>query len=249
MVRRPKIEFVEDADGVRIDVTSPLRVDLALREVHKGFEIRIPEFEARRLALVDAFVHGRKVRARRSFPDWLFEINVTAPRRGEPWDSATLRVSVPADTSGALSSRRYIDLAPQSDEARRFAALAEQETVRVCWVTEGVELLYRLPNKQRDYWRETLATNATLTDEERAARYEQLLAGATPRCASCRSISASHRADPAELQIRPQTRSRSSRCAAVAFRAPAARQLPACTCHQGAAARTRFPRTGSATSH
>jgi Domain of unknown function (DUF4253) len=174
---RPKIEFVEDAKGVRIDVTTSQRVDLALREVHKGFEIRVPELEARRLAVAEAFVHGRRVRARRRFPDWLFEINVTAPRRGEPWDSAYLRADAPGDTTGALSSRRYIDLAPQSEEAQLFGRLAEQETVRVCWVTEGVELLYRPAPKHRDYWREALATNETQSDEDRAARYEQLLAG------------------------------------------------------------------------
>jgi hypothetical protein len=48
VARRPKIEVVEDGDGVRIDVTSPQRVDLALREVHKGFDYRNPEYERER---------------------------------------------------------------------------------------------------------------------------------------------------------------------------------------------------------
>lgn len=177
MARRPRIELVEDAAGVRIDVTSPQRVDLAVREVHRGFAHRNPDFEARWLGAAEAFVRGEESSRERSFPDSLFEATVVAPRRGAPWDAVRLRVSAPGDITGALSGSRYIDLAPKSEEGRLFAVLAEQETVRLRWVTEGVELVYRLPSEQREYWRQALATNATRTDEERHARYEERLAG------------------------------------------------------------------------
>jgi hypothetical protein len=174
--RRLTIELVEDADGVRIDVTSPQRVDLALREVHKGFAHRIPDLDASLLGAAEAFVRGDEGSRERTHPDSLFQATVSGPQRGAPWDLVELRVSVPGDGSGAVSGHRYLDLAPQSGESRLFAALAKQETVRLRWVTEGVELLYRLPSEHRDYWRQALATNETQTDEQRSARYEQMLA-------------------------------------------------------------------------
>lgn len=176
MAQRLTIELVEDAAGVRIDVTSPQRVDLALREVHTGFAHRSADLEARWLRAAEAFVRGDESSRERTHPDSLFQATVSAPRRGVPWDVVDLRVSVPGDITGALSSHRYIDLAPQSEEARLFAALAAQETVRLRWVTEGVELLYRLPHEHRDSWRQALATNETRTEEERHARYEEMLA-------------------------------------------------------------------------
>jgi hypothetical protein len=174
--RRLTIQLVEDAAGVRIDVTSPQRVDLALREVHTGFTDRNPDIEARWLGAAEAFVRGDEGSRERTHPDSLFQATVSAPRRGAPWDVVELRVSVPGDITGALSADRYLNLAPQSEESRLFAALAEQETVRLRWVTEGVELLYRLPPEQRDYWRQALANNEARTDEERHARYEEMLA-------------------------------------------------------------------------
>ena len=177
MAQRLTIELVEDAAGVRIDVTSPQRVDLALREVHTRFAHRNPDFEARWLGAAEAFVRGDEGSRERTHPDSLFQATVSAPRRDAPWDVVELRVSVPGDITGALSGHRYLDLAPQSEEGRLFAALADQETVRLRWASEGVELLYRLPPEQRDYWRQALATNETRTDEERHARYEEMLAG------------------------------------------------------------------------
>jgi hypothetical protein len=177
VARRLTMELVEDAAGVRIDVTSPQRVDLAMREVHTRFAHRIPDLEASWLGAAEAFVSGDEGSGERSHPDSLFQATVSAPRRGAPWDVVELRVSVPGDITGALSGHRYLDLAPRSEESRLFGALAEQETVRLRWVTEGVELLYRLPPEQRDYWRQALATNETQTDEERSARYEEMLAG------------------------------------------------------------------------
>jgi hypothetical protein len=177
VARRLTIQLVEDAAGVRIDVTSPQRVDLALREVHTGFAHRNPDFEARWLGAAEAFVRGDEGSRERTHPDSLFQATVSAPRRGAPWDVVELRVSVPGDITGALSGHRYLNLAPQSEESGLFAALAERETVRLRWVTEGVELLYRLPPEQRDYWRQALATNEARTDEERHARYEEMLAG------------------------------------------------------------------------
>src|SRR6266536_1040873 len=176
VARRLTIELVEDVVGVRIDVTSPQRVDLALRETHKGFAHRNRDFEARWLGAAEAFVRGDEGSRERSHPDSLFQVTVSA-RRGAPWDVVELRVSVPGDITGALSGHRYLDLAPRSEESRLFAALARQETVRLRWVSEGVELLYRLPREQRDYWQQALATNDTRTDEERHARYEEMLAG------------------------------------------------------------------------
>src|ERR671934_2115719 len=176
MAQRLTIELVEDAAGVRIDVTSPQRVDLALREVHSGFAHRDPDFEARWLGAAEAFVRGDEGSRERTHPDSLFQATVSAPRRGASWDVVELRVSVPGDITGALSGHRYLDLAPQSEESRLFTALAEQETVRLRWVTEGVELLYRLPPEHRDSWRQALATNETRTDDERHVRYEEMLA-------------------------------------------------------------------------
>jgi transposase len=142
VARRSTIELVEDADGVRVDVTSA----------------------------AEAHVRGLEGPRDRTHPDALFQVTVIA-EPGAPWDTVELRAS------GALGrDRRYLDLAPQSDEARLLAALAGQETVRVRWVTEGVELLYRLSPENRDHWREALATNETRTDEERQARYEEMLA-------------------------------------------------------------------------
>jgi len=178
VARRPTIELVEDIAGVRIDVTSPRRGDLDLKKIHAGLARRNPDLEARWQA-AESFVSGEDSSSERSFPDWLFEATALAPRRGEPWDAVRLRVSVPGDITGALTGRRYIDLAPQSEEARLFAAIAEQETVRLRWVTEGVEVVYRLPSERRDSWREALRTNDTRTDDERAARYEQLLAASS----------------------------------------------------------------------
>ncbi len=176
MARRLTIELVEDVAGVRIDVTSPQRVDLALREVHTGFAHRNPDFEARWLEAAEALVRGDEGSRERSHPDSLFQATVSAPRRDAPWDVVELRVSVPGDITGALSAHRYLNLAPQSEESRLLTALAEQETVRLRWITEGVELLYRLSPEQRDYWRQALATNEARTDEERHARYEEMLA-------------------------------------------------------------------------
>jgi len=176
MARGSRIELVEDAGGVRVDVTSPRRVDLVVREYLEARDHRIPELEAQWLEAVDAFLRGEESTAERSFPDALFEATATAPRRGEPWDAVWLRVSVPGDITHTLTGSRYLDLAPQSEEARLFAALAEQETVRLRWVTEDVEFLYRF-TRDRGAWREALATNSERTDEERHARYEQLLAG------------------------------------------------------------------------
>lgn len=175
MAQRLTIELVEDAAGVRIDVTSPQRVDLALREVHTRFTHRNPDLEARWLGAAEALVRGDEGSRERTHPDSLFQVTVSAPQRGAPWDVVELRVSVPGDISGALSSHRYLDLAPQGEEGRLFAALAQQETVRLRWVTEEVELLYGLPPELRDYWRQALATNEMRTDEERHARYEKML--------------------------------------------------------------------------
>ncbi len=161
---------------MRIDVTSPQRVDLALSEGHKRFAHRNPDLEAKWLRMAEAFVRGEKSSRERTHSDSLFQINASARQRGAPWDLIRLRVSVPGDITGALSVHRILDLAPQSEESRLFAGLAEQETVRLRWVTEGVELLYRLPPEHRDYMREAVATNERRTDEERHARYEELLA-------------------------------------------------------------------------
>ncbi len=150
IVRRPKIQLVEDGDGVRIDVTSPQRVDLALSEGHKRFAHRNPDLEAKWLRMAEAFVRGEKSSRERTHSDSLFQINASARQRDAPWDLIRLRVSVPGDITGALSVHR--------------------------WVTEGVELLYRLPPEHRDYMREAVATNERRTDEERHARYEELLA-------------------------------------------------------------------------
>jgi hypothetical protein len=177
LIGRLTIELVEDAAAVRVDVTSPQRVDLALREVHKNFAHRDPDVEARWLGAAEAFVRGEESSHERPFPDSLFEVTVVAPRRGAPWDVVQLRASVPGDITGALSVTRFLDLAPDREESRLFAALAEQETVRLRWVTERVELLYRVPPEHRDYWRQALATNETRNDEERHARYEEMLAG------------------------------------------------------------------------
>jgi len=176
VAQRLTIELAEDAAGVRIDVTSPQRVDLALREVHARFAHRNRDLEARWLGAAEAFVRGAEASRERVHPDALFQATVSAPRRGAPWDMVELRVSVPGDVTGALAARRYLDLAPQSEECRLFSALAEQETVRLCWVIEGVELRYQLPAEHRDHWRQALATNKTRTDEERHARYEEKLA-------------------------------------------------------------------------
>jgi Domain of unknown function (DUF4253) len=176
VARRPKIELVEDAVGVRIDVTSPQRVDLALSEAYKGFLHRNPDLEAKWLGVTEAFIRGEESSRERTHPDSLFQITVSAPQRGAPWDLAQLRVSVPGDITGAVSAHRYLDLAPKAEERRLFAALAEQETVRLHWVTEEVELLYRLQPEHRDHWRQAVATNETRTDEERNARYEEMLA-------------------------------------------------------------------------
>jgi hypothetical protein len=169
---------VEDGNGVRIDVTSPQRVDLVLREVQERFEYRHPELEEQRLRAVEAFVRGEEGSRERTHPDSLFQLTVSGRQR-DVWETVEVRASIPGDVTGACRGYRYLDLAPTSEERRRFAALAEQETVRVRWVTEGVELLYRLPAEQRDSWRVALATNETLTDEERHARYEELLAWGT----------------------------------------------------------------------
>ncbi len=126
--------------------------------------------------MAEAFVRGEESSRERTHSDSLFQINASARQRGAPWDLIRLRVSIPGDITGALSVHRILDLAPQSEEGRLFAALAGQETVRLRWVTEGVELLYRLPREHRDYMREAVATNERRTDEERHARYEELLA-------------------------------------------------------------------------
>lgn len=175
MARRPRIELVEDAAGVRLDVTTPKRIELALREAHERFAHRNPDLEARWLGAAEAFVRGAESSRERTHPDSLFQLTVSGRRR-DAWDMVDLRVSVPGDVTGALSGRRFLDLAPQSEESRMFAALTEQETVRLRWVTDGVEFLYRLPPEHRDSWRQALATNETRTDEERHARYEELLA-------------------------------------------------------------------------
>jgi hypothetical protein len=158
-------------------VTTPRRVDLALREIHTRFAHRSPDLEAKWLAAAEALVRGDEASRERTHPDSLFQINVSAPRRDTPWDMATVRVSVPGDITGALSAHRYLDLAAKSEESRLFATLAEQETVRLRWVTERVELLYRLPPEQRADWRQAVETNETRSDDERHTRYEELLAG------------------------------------------------------------------------
>jgi hypothetical protein len=175
VARRPRIELVEDAAGVRLDVITAKRIDLALGEVQERLAHRNPALEAGWLGAAEAFVRGAESSRERTHPDSLFQLTVSGHRR-DAWDMVDLRVSVPGDVSGALTGHRFIDLAPQSEESRLFAALAEQETVRLRWVTEGVELLYRLPPEHRDSWRQALATNETRTDEERHARYEELLA-------------------------------------------------------------------------
>jgi uncharacterized protein DUF4253 len=156
-------------------VITAKRIDLALGEVQERLAHRNPALEAGWLGAAEAFVRGAESSRERTHPDSLFQLTVSGHRR-DAWDMVDLRVSVPGDVSGALTGHRFIDLAPQSEESRLFAALAEQETVRLRWVTEGVELLYRLPPEHRDSWRQALATNETRTDEERHARYEELLA-------------------------------------------------------------------------
>jgi len=172
--RRLKIELAEDDAGVRIDVTTPQRIDLAVREAQEKFEYRHPELEAARIEAAEALVRGDEGLDERTHPDSWFQVDISGQQRGE-WDLARVRVSAPGDVIGALGGHRYIDLAPGSEERRLFAALSEQETVRLRWVTEGVELVYRLPAEHRDSWRVALATNETRSEEERHARYEELL--------------------------------------------------------------------------
>jgi Domain of unknown function (DUF4253) len=171
--RRLKIELAEDEAGVRIDVTTPKRIDLAVREAQAKFEYRHPELEAARIEAAEAFVRGDGPRER-THADSLFAVEISGQQR-DVWDLARVRVSAPGDVIGELSGHRYIDLAPSSEESRLFAALAEQETVRLRWITEGVEIVYRLPAEHRESWRVALATNETWSDEERAAHYEELL--------------------------------------------------------------------------
>jgi hypothetical protein len=172
VARRLEIELVEDEAGVRIDVTTPKRLDLALREIHERFETWSPDFKAKCLALAEAFIRGDEPHER-THSDAMFAVEVSGQERGA-WDLARLRVSAPGDI-GLLSRTRYLDLAPQSENSRLFAALSEQETLRLRWVNEGIELVYRLPEEHRASWRTALATNLAMTDEERHARYEELL--------------------------------------------------------------------------
>jgi hypothetical protein len=129
VVRRLTIELVEDAACVRIDVTSPKRVDLVLREVHTGFAERNPDVEARWLGAAEAFVRGDEGSRERTHPDSLFQATVSAPRRSAPWDVVELRVSVPVTspapsrvtaTSTWRPRARRVDCSPHSQNRRRF---------------------------------------------------------------------------------------------------------------------------------
>src|SRR3954463_12047508 len=106
VAQRAKIELVEDAPGVRIDVMTPQRVDLGLREVHKGFAHRSAEAEAIWLGAAEAFLRGDERSHERTHPDSLFQITVSGARGGA-WDIAEIRVSIPGDITGALARPRY----------------------------------------------------------------------------------------------------------------------------------------------
>jgi hypothetical protein len=173
-----KIELAEDDAGVRIDATTPERVDLALRRHQEGLGYQPPELVAAALEAMEALVRGDEALRERSHPDRLFQVSVSGRQR-YVWDTVEVRVSVLGDTLGSLSGHRYLNLAPESEEARLFAALALQETVRLRWVTEGFELLYRLPAEHRESWRVALATHEALTGDERKALYEEHLAWGT----------------------------------------------------------------------
>jgi predicted amino acid-binding ACT domain protein len=75
VARRLKIELAEDEGGVRIDVTTPKRLDLALREIHAGVETWSPDYKARCLAVAEAFLRGDEPRER-THSDAMFAVDV-----------------------------------------------------------------------------------------------------------------------------------------------------------------------------
>ena len=175
MPQRLTLKLAGDAASVRIEITSSRRIDLAVRDAYAEFASQRPDLYLGWVGLAERLVRGDESGRERLAPDEIFGYCALAPGHGAPWDMVWFGVSVPGDIKGALGRRRYVDLAPSSDESRLLAALAQQQTVALRWVTEEVELIYRLGAESRETWLQALATNEQRTDEERHARYEQML--------------------------------------------------------------------------
>ena len=150
MRARAKVTFREGDDGaVRMEVLTRDRLP----------DMRMPD----RAVLPEEYLHDVGVS--------LMTLGVDeGDPSGRPpgWRYVRMDVLAGSPHTGP-SYHRYVDLSEGSEERRLFAALAEQETLRVVWLNEEVEVTLDLAPMHPGTWREALANTRGL-DRERYAR-------------------------------------------------------------------------------
>src|SRR5690348_16580846 len=96
MRRRLTISLDADDAGVRVDATSPERLDVAVRRVYADYAQSWPDGYQRQLAEIDRLVSGEEGSYVHEY-DSMFQFGLIGRERGLPWQMVSVRVSVPCD--------------------------------------------------------------------------------------------------------------------------------------------------------